>query len=309
MRFGQWWSGKSRKSHLVSEMGDHITDPLIEYAREYAGAERPDYFIFGHMHQPRDYSEGNLRVLCLGEWHSDPVYAVIDSEGNASLKNIDSTMQQYLDLLRKIRKDGIVKSDRTGTGTRSIFGYQMRFDLEAGFPLLTTKKVFLKGVIYELLWFLQGDTNIKYLLDHGVHIWDNDAYRYYNELCVRHGVLPLEREAFLDAVRREEPSSIDGYRPGDLNHVYGYQWRSWPRPDGGCIDQIRQVIDQIKHSPDSRRMLVSAWNVAEVDDMALPPCHVLFQFYVAGGRLSCQLYQRSADTFLAYRSTSLRTRC
>ncbi|WP_444117859.1 thymidylate synthase [Alistipes putredinis] len=207
-------------------------------------------------------------------------------------------MQQYLDLLRKIRKDGIVKSDRTGTGTRSIFGYQMRFDLEAGFPLLTTKKVFLKGVIYELLWFLQGDTNIKYLLDHGVHIWDNDAYRYYNELCVRHGVLPLEREAFLDAVRREEPSSIDGYRPGDLNHVYGSQWRRGPRPDGGCRDQIRQVIDQIKHSPDSRRMLVSAWNVAEVDDMALPPCHVLFQFYVAGGRLSCQLYQRSADTFL-----------
>ena len=139
---------------------------------------------------------------------------------------------------------------------------------------------------------------IKYLLDHGVHIWDNDAYRYYNELCVRHGVLPLEREAFLDAVRREEPSSIEGYGLGDLNHVYGYQWRSWPRPDGGCIDQIRQVIDQIKHSPDSRRMLVSAWNVAEVDDMALPPCHVLFQFYVAGGRLSCQLYQRSADTFL-----------
>ena len=194
--------------------------------------------------------------------------------------------------------EGVVRGDRTGTGTKGVFGHQMRFDLAEGFPLLTTKKVFLKGVIHELLWFLAGDTNIKYLLDHGVHIWDNDAYRYYNELCVRHGVLPLEREAFLDAVRREEPSSIEGYGLGDLNHVYGYQWRSWPRPDGGCIDQIRQVIDQIKHSPDSRRMLVSAWNVAEVDDMALPPCHVLFQFYVAGGRLSCQLYQRSADTFL-----------
>ena len=130
-------------------------------------------------------------------------------------------MQQYLDLLRKIRKDGIVKSDRTGTGTRSIFGYQMRFDLEAGFPLLTTKKVFLKGVIYELLWFLQGDTNIKYLLDHGVHIWDNDAYRYYNELCVRHGVLPVDRETFLSAAGGESP--VEGYRFGDLNHVYGWQ--------------------------------------------------------------------------------------
>lgn len=207
-------------------------------------------------------------------------------------------MQQYLDLLRRIQREGIVKNDRTGTGTRSVFGHQMRFDLQQGFPLLTTKRVFLKGVIHELLWFLKGDTNIKYLLDHEVHIWDNDAYRYYNELCVRYGVLPLAREAFLEAVRREEPSSIEGYRMGDLNHVYGYQWRSWPKPDGGSIDQIRQVIDTIKHNPDSRRMLVSAWNVAEVDDMALPPCHVLFQFYVAEGRLSCQLYQRSADTFL-----------
>lgn len=207
-------------------------------------------------------------------------------------------MKQYLDLLDKIMRDGVVKGDRTGTGTRSIFGHQMRFDLEDGFPLLTTKRVFLKGVIRELLWFLAGDTNIKYLVDNGVHIWDNDAYRYYNELCVRHGVLPVTEQAFLAAAQAGTLSPIEGYTFGDLNHVYGYQWRSWPRPDGGGIDQIRQVIDTIKRNPDSRRMIVSAWNVAEVDDMALPPCHVLFQFYVAEGRLSCQLYQRSADTFL-----------
>ncbi len=207
-------------------------------------------------------------------------------------------MKQYLDLLDKIMREGVVKGDRTGTGTRSIFGHQMRFDLEEGFPLLTTKRVFLKGVIRELLWFLAGDTNIKYLADNGVHIWDNDAYRYYNELCVRHGVLPVTEEAFLAAAREGTDSPIDGYAFGDLNHVYGYQWRSWPRPDGGGIDQIRQVVDTIKRNPDSRRMIVSAWNVAEVEDMALPPCHVLFQFYVAEGCLSCQLYQRSADTFL-----------
>ena len=207
-------------------------------------------------------------------------------------------MKQYLDLLDKIMREGVVKGDRTGTGTRSIFGHQMRFDLEEGFPLLTTKRVFLKGGIRELLWFLAGDTNIKYLVDNGVHIWDNDAYRYYNELCVRHGVLPVTEEAFLAAAREGTDSPIDGYAFGDLNHVYGYQWRSWPRPDGGGIDQIRQVVDTIKRNPDSRRMIVSAWNVAEVEDMALPPCHVLFQFYVAEGRLSCQLYQRSADTFL-----------
>lgn len=207
-------------------------------------------------------------------------------------------MKQYLDLLDKIMRDGVVKGDRTGTGTRSIFGHQMRFDLEDGFPLLTTKRVFLKGVIRELLWFLAGDTNIKYLVDNGVHIWDNDAYRYYNELCVRHGVLPVTEQAFLAAAQAGTLSPIEGYTFGDLNHVYGYQWRSWPQPDGGGIDQIRQVIDTIKRNPDSRRMIVSAWNVAEVDDMALPPCHVLFQFYVAEGRLSCQLYQRSADTFL-----------
>ena len=207
-------------------------------------------------------------------------------------------MQQYLDLLRRIQREGIVKNDRTGTGTRSVFGHQMRFDLQQGFPLLTTKKVFLKGVIHELLWFLKGDTNIKYLLDHDVHIWDNDAFRYYNELCVRHGVLPLTRGAFLEAVCREEPSSIEGYLLGDLNHVYGYQWRSWPGYNGEFIDQISQVVYDIKNNPDSRRLIVSAWNVADLGNMNLPPCHVLFQFYVAEGRLSLQLYQRSADTFL-----------
>lgn len=192
----------------------------------------------------------------------------------------------------------MVKGDRTGTGTRSVFGHQMRFDLSEGFPLLTTKRVFLKGIIHELLWFLAGDTNIKYLVDNGVHIWDNDAYRYYGELCVAQDVTPISKEEFLTAAQQQTPAPIEGYNYGDLNHVYGYQWRSWPRPDGGVIDQIRQVIDTIKKNPNSRRMIVSAWNVAEVEDMALPPCHVLFQFYVAEGRLSCQLYQRSADTFL-----------
>ncbi len=207
-------------------------------------------------------------------------------------------MQQYLELLNKIKSEGVTKGDRTGTGTKSIFGYQMRFDLEQGFPLLTTKRVFLKGVIHELLWFLSGDTNIKYLVDNGVHIWDNDAYRYYNELCVKSGVLPVDMETFLSAAQQSIDSPIEGYRFGDLNHVYGYQWRSWGKPDGSSIDQIREAIEMIRHNPDSRRILVSAWNVAEVEQMALPPCHVMFQFYVADGRLSCQLYQRSADTFL-----------
>ncbi len=207
-------------------------------------------------------------------------------------------MKQYHDLLRRITSEGIVKGDRTGTGTRSVFGHQMRFNLADGFPLLTTKKVFLKGIIHELLWFLAGDTNIKYLVDNGVHIWDNDAYRYYKELCAEKNIEPISMEEFLTASSAATPSPIDGYAYGDLNHVYGYQWRSWPKPDGSSIDQIRQVIDTIKTNPNSRRMIVSAWNVAEVEDMALPPCHVLFQFYVAEGRLSCQLYQRSADTFL-----------
>lgn len=173
-------------------------------------------------------------------------------------------MQQYLDLLRHVRDNGVRKSDRTGTGTVSVFGYQMRFDLSQGFPCLTTKKLHLRSIIHELLWFLSGDTNIKYLNDNGVTIWDEWA----------------------------DPET------GDLGHVYGYQWRSWPTPDGGHIDQIKQLVESLKNNPDSRRHIVSAWNVADIPNMALPPCHALFQFYVADGKLSCQLYQRSADLFL-----------
>ncbi|MES9963379.1 MAG: thymidylate synthase [Candidatus Sedimenticola sp. 20ELBAFRAG] len=172
-------------------------------------------------------------------------------------------MRQYLDLMRHVRDTGTRKEDRTGTGTVSVFGYQMRFDLADGFPVVTTKKLHLRSIIHELLWFLQGDTNIKYLKDNGVRIWDEWADEN-----------------------------------GDLGPVYGYQWRSWPAPHGKSIDQISQLIDQIRNNPDSRRLMVSAWNPADVDHMALPPCHCLFQFYVADGRLSCQLYQRSADIFL-----------
>lgn len=172
-------------------------------------------------------------------------------------------MQQYLDLLHRILEEGKVKTDRTGTGTKSVFGHQMRFNMEDGFPLLTTKKLHLKSIIYELLWFLKGDTNVKYLQEHGVRIWNEWADEN-----------------------------------GDLGPVYGHQWRSWPDHRGGTIDQIQNVIDLIKHHPDSRRMLVTAWNPADIGEMALPPCHCLFQFYVADGRLSLQLYQRSADTFL-----------
>ena len=205
-------------------------------------------------------------------------------------------MKQYLELLDKIRREGVVRDDRTGTGTKGIFGYQMRFPLSEGFPLLTTKRVYMKGIIHELLWFLRGDTNIKYLVDNGVHIWDSDAFRYYNELCVKHGVLPVDMDTFLAVAGVDSP--IDGYRFGDLNHVYGYQWRNWPTGDGNSIDQIAKVIETIKKNPSSRRMIVSAWNVADVEDMALPPCHTMFQFFVADGKLSCQLYQRSGDTFL-----------
>lgn len=205
-------------------------------------------------------------------------------------------MRQYLDLLQTILDRGTVKSDRTGTGTKSIFGYQMRFDLSEGFPLLTTKRVYLKGVIYELLWFLRGDTNIKYLTDNNVHIWDNDAYSFYCRLCSRSGADPIDREGFL--LRAGADSPIGGYRYGDLGPVYGSQWRSWPVGESGVTDQIGEVEQMIRTTPDSRRLIVSAWNVAAVPSMALPPCHVLFQFYVADGRLSCQLYQRSGDTFL-----------
>ncbi|MFI3258656.1 MAG: thymidylate synthase [Rikenellaceae bacterium] len=207
-------------------------------------------------------------------------------------------MRQYLDLLDKIVTEGATKGDRTGTGTKSIFGHQMRFDLSKGFPLLTTKKVFLKGIIYELLWFLNGDTNIGYLLSNGVHIWDNDAYRYYCELCSKMGIDPIEREGFMMKAKEGATSEIEGYNYGDLGPVYGHQWRSWSGADSSTVDQINEVLETIKHSPNSRRMIVSAWNVGEVESMALPPCHVMFQFYVADGRLSCQLYQRSADTFL-----------
>jgi len=172
-------------------------------------------------------------------------------------------MKQYLDLLDHILSHGTEKKDRTGTGAIAVFGYQMRFDLTKGFPVLTTKKLHLRSIIYELLWFLKGDTNIKYLNEHGVSIWNEWANS-----------------------------------KGDLGHIYGYQWRSWPTPDGKYIDQISRVTDSIKKNPNSRRHIVSAWNVGELDKMALPPCHLLFQFFVAGGKLSCQMYQRSADVFL-----------
>ena len=172
-------------------------------------------------------------------------------------------MRQYLDLMRHVRDNGTVKGDRTGTGTVSVFGHQMRFDLREGFPLITTKKLHLRSIIHELLWFLTGDSNIRYLKENGVSIWDDWADEN-----------------------------------GDLGPVYGVQWRNWPTPDGGSVDQVSQIMQQLRESPDSRRIMLSAWNVAEIENMALPPCHCLFQFYVADGMLSCQLYQRSCDVFL-----------
>jgi thymidylate synthase len=200
-------------------------------------------------------------------------------------------MRQYLDLMQHVLDNGARKEDRTGTGTLSVFGYQMRYDLSEGFPLLTTKKVFLKGIIHELLWFLAGDTNIKYLVDNGVGIWNE--WPHANYLKQTGDDIPLTE--FVERVREDDAFAA---KWGGIGPGYGYQWRSWPTPDGGHVDQIKQVVEQIRNNPDSRRMIVSAWNVAEVDSMALPPCHTLFQFYVAEGRLSCQLYQRSADIFL-----------
>lgn len=213
-------------------------------------------------------------------------------------------MKQYLELLEDIKTNGTVKTDRTGVGTKSVFGRQIRFDLADGFPAVTTKKLFMRGIIHELIWFLQGSTNIKYLVDNDVHIWDEWPYRHY---LMEQGKEVLDSNSdewktgikeFTDKVKADDEFAKQW---GELGPVYGYQWRSWPAPDGRHIDQITNVIEAIKKNPDSRRHLVSAWNVADIDEMAkagIPPCHSLFQFYVADGKLSCQLYQRSADTFL-----------
>jgi len=204
-------------------------------------------------------------------------------------------MQQYLDLVKKILDEGARKADRTGTGTTSIFGYQMRFDLQKGFPLLTTKKVYTRGIIHELLWFLKGDTNIKYLVDNNVHIWDDWPYKEYKQSSEYKGE---SIEEFAEMIKNADADSEFVKKWGELGPVYGYQWRHWPTYDGGEVDQITQLVDQIKNNPTSRRLLLSSWNAAMVEDMALPPCHTLFQFYVSEGKLSCQLYQRSADLFL-----------
>lgn len=210
----------------------------------------------------------------------------------------------YLDLIERIMREGNVKSDRTGTGTLSLLGHQMRFDLSKGFPLLTTKKVPMKAILHELIWFVRGDSNLKYLADNNVHIWDEWPYKAY----LQRNNIPVPAtgseewntgiKEFIEKIKSDDAFAKDY---GNLGPIYGYQWRNWPTPNGGHIDQIKGVIEQIKNNPDSRRMIVSAWNVADIDEMAkagLPPCHCLFQFYVADGKLSCQLYQRSCDTFL-----------
>lgn len=213
-------------------------------------------------------------------------------------------MKQYLDLLRDIKANGVRKTDRTGTGTFSVFGRQIRFDLSRGFPAMTTKKLYMKSVIHELLWFLQGSSNIRYLVENGVNIWNEWPFRAY--LVATGRPVPKVGSAewnegiktFGEQVKNDEAFAREY---GELGPVYGYQWRSWPTPDGRHIDQIAQVVDEIKRTPDSRRLVVSAWNVADIEEMAkagLPPCHCLFQFYVSDDRLSCQLYQRSADVFL-----------
>ena len=210
----------------------------------------------------------------------------------------------YIELLEHLIKNGTIKTDRTGTGTKSILGYQMRFDLSEGFPLLTTKKVPIKAIIHELLWFLCGDTNLKYLAENNVHIWDEWPYKAYlikNNLPVPKSDSLEWKDGIKDFIEKIKTDEIFAKEYGNLGPIYGYQWRNWPTPDGKHIDQLKNVIEQIKNTPDSRRMIVSAWNVADIDEMAksgLPPCHCFFQFYVADGKLSCQLYQRSCDTFL-----------
>lgn len=205
---------------------------------------------------------------------------------------------QYLDLLVDILENGTYKDDRTGTGTYSLFGRQIRFNLQEGFPLLTTKKVFLKGIIHELLWFLQGSSNIKYLVDNNVHIWDAWPYRFYADCMNKEGNVVLEQKEFIQKIKDDAHFAE---KWGELGPVYGVQWRHWKTPEGDEIDQISDLINDIKTNPDSRRLIVNAWNVADIEKMArsgLPPCHTMFQFYVVDGKLSCQLYQRSADVFL-----------
>lgn len=213
-------------------------------------------------------------------------------------------MRQYLDLLQDIRDNGVKKKDRTGVGTISVFGRQMRFDLNEGFPAVTTKKLYMRGIIHELIWFLNGSSNIKYLVDNDVHIWDEWPYKHYLESSGKKAPDSNSEEwkagikEFTQRIKKDEKFAK---KWGELGPVYGYQWRNWPTPKGQHIDQIQKAIDTIKTDPDSRRMIVSAWNVADIDEMAkagLPPCHLLFQFFVASGKLSCQMYQRSADTFL-----------
>ncbi len=201
-------------------------------------------------------------------------------------------MKQYLDLLRHIMEKGEKKEDRTGTGTISIFGYQMRFNLSQGFPLLTTKKLYTRGIIHELLWFLKGETNIKYLVDNNVHIWDDWPYANYKKAMAREGNTPLTQEEFVEQIKASEEFAK---KWGDLGPVYGFQWRNF---NGQGVDQIQNLINTIKKTPHSRRIMVVAYNPAQVEGMALPPCHALFQFFVNNGKLSCQLYQRSCDTFL-----------
>lgn len=211
---------------------------------------------------------------------------------------MNKSEQQYLDLLVDIIENGTFKNDRTGTGTYSLFGRQIRFNLEEGFPLLTTKKVYLKGIIHELLWFLQGSSNIKYLVDNNVHIWDAWPYKFYKNNQLEIGKDPLSQDEFVQKIKNDTSFAE---KWGELGPVYGVQWRRWKTPEGQEIDQINQLVNDIKSNPDSRRLIVNAWNVADIERMAqsgLPPCHTMFQFYVVDGKISCQLYQRSADVFL-----------